>query len=157
MTFASRPSGSLGSFERASDQSPKLRLGSAPCWTRSSELPWNTKSRVSLDRAPRGEVCRDADHHGLEDVKIGSVEYLATRPPRGACGLEVIGGGGSGADAPSARLGRATPCSVNRLCGHGCNRGASPSAAYATRRRSGYVVRSQEARRRRCGAITEAG
>ena len=59
----------VGKLERASDQSPES--GWIRTWLDTVlELPWNTKTD-STDITAAREVL-DADHHGLEDVKIGS-------------------------------------------------------------------------------------
>jgi len=85
----------VNKLERASDQSPET--GWIRTWLDTVlELPWAVTTTDSTDIVAARAVL-DEDHHGLDEVKERIVEYLAVRARRGARGLEVIGGRGSGA------------------------------------------------------------
>jgi ATP-dependent Lon protease len=85
----------VGKLERASDQSPES--GWIRTWLDTVlDLPWNVRTDDSTDLAAAREIL-DTDHHGLDDVKDRSVEYLAVRTRRAQRGLQIVGGRGSGA------------------------------------------------------------
>jgi ATP-dependent Lon protease len=85
----------VGKLERTSEQSPEG--GWIRTWLDTVlDMPWNVTTEDSTDLKAAREVL-DADHHGLDDVKVRIVEYLAVRTRRAERGMAVVGGRGSGA------------------------------------------------------------